>query len=89
MSKTIQLVIASESLTCEQKIAYLADFLGRINSAIKMKSFTLTQLEVIIKSAAAEIQRLQKEIRFNEDSIFELDVSAIENQLTNQMKALE
>ena len=53
MSKTIQLVIASEDLNCEQKIAYLSDFLGRINSAIKMKRFTLAQLKIIIESAAA------------------------------------
>ena len=48
ISKTIQSVIISDSLDCYQKIAYLSDFFGRIQSAVSMKQFTLSQLKVII-----------------------------------------
>ena len=81
MSKTIQLLITSDSLTCEQKIAYLTDFLGRINSAIKMKKFTLTQLKIIIETASEEIKRLQGAIQFYQDSIEKLGIGILEEKL--------
>jgi hypothetical protein len=48
ISKTIQQVTADDILTCDQKIAYLSDFSGRIKSALQIKTFTLTQLKVIV-----------------------------------------
>ena len=51
--KTIQTVVRKEDLTCIQKIAYLSDFFGRIQSAIKMKKFTHEQLQIIIDGARA------------------------------------
>lgn len=59
--KTIQKVIQSD-LSCEQKISYLSDFFGRIQSAISLKAFTATQLSIIVESAQAEINRINKEI---------------------------
>lgn len=52
--KTVQNTLQS-NLSCEEKYSYLADFLGRIQSAIEMKSFAENQLKVIIDSAKKEI----------------------------------
>ena len=57
--KTLQNTLQSD-LSCEQKYSYLADFLGRIQSAIEMKSFAMNQLKVIIETATQEILRLDK-----------------------------
>ena len=51
MSKTIQKVVSHDKLACENKIAYLSDFYGRIRSAVQIKSFTLSQLKVIVEAA--------------------------------------
>lgn len=49
--KTIQTVATDDSLTCDQKIAYLLEVLGRIRSAVQMKTFSLEQLRAIIDGA--------------------------------------
>lgn len=68
ISKTIQLVITSE-LTCDQKIAYLSDFAGRIKSAIEIKTFALSQLKVVSEGAKTEITRLTEEIKYLKEKI--------------------
>jgi hypothetical protein len=49
--QTIQKVIESVTLNCEQKMSYLSDFFGRIQSAISMKAFAASQLNIIIQGA--------------------------------------
>ena len=51
ITKTIQIVVSSDTITCEQKVAYLSDFFGRINTAVKIKNFTLTQIKIIVEIA--------------------------------------
>ena len=51
-------MITDENLLCDQKIAYLLDFSGRIKSAVEIKTFTLSQLKVIMEGASLEINRL-------------------------------
>ena len=65
--KTIQTVATDDSLTCDQRIAYLLEVLGRIRAAVEKKQFAADQLKVIIDGANAEIIRLQGEIDRLED----------------------
>ena len=51
ITKTIQIVVSSDTITCEQKVAYLSDFFGRINTAVKIKNFTLAQIKIIVEIA--------------------------------------
>ena len=60
--KAIQTVATDDSLTCDQRVAYLLEILGRIRTAIESKQFSADQLKVIIDGANAEIRRLEKEI---------------------------
>ena len=54
-----------------------------------MKSFAMSQLEVIIKAAKIEIDVLQKQIAINEGLIEELSVGALKNNLRQEMEKLE
>lgn len=49
--KTIQVVATNDSLTCDQRIAYLLEVLGRIRTAVEAKQFAADQLKVIIDGA--------------------------------------
>lgn len=60
--KAIQTVATDDSLTCDQRISYLQEILGRIRSAVEKKQFAADQLKVIIDGALAEIKRLEGEI---------------------------
>ena len=56
---------------------------------MEMKSFAMSQLEVIIKAAKIEIDVLQKQIAINEGLIEELSVGALKNNLRQEMEKLE
>ena len=49
--KTIQTVATDDSLSCDQKIAYLLEVLGRIRAGITNKKLIASQLEIIIDGA--------------------------------------
>lgn len=51
--RTIQTVATNDSLTCDQRVAYLLEVLGRIRTAIESKQFSADQLKVIIDGAKA------------------------------------
>ena len=61
--KTIQTVATNDSLTCDQRVAYLLEVLGRIKTAVESKQFSADQLKVIISGANDEILRLENEIK--------------------------
>ena len=76
-------------LTCEQKISYLSDFFGRIQSAIEMKAFAAEQLRVIITGAQQQIDTLQKEINFKKDQITALGLKKLRDLLQEELLNLE
>ena len=82
-------MLTSEEVDCYRKIAYLADFFGRIQSAVSMKEFTLSQLRVILEGAEKEIERLTNEIQSSKDSIQQLDLAGIRATLQAEIIALE
>ena len=86
--KTVQNVIRSD-LTCEQKISYLSDFFGRIQSAIEMKAFAAEQLRVIIAAAREQIGSLQKEINLKKDQITALELNKLRDLLQEELIKLE
>lgn len=49
--KAIQTVATNDSLTCDQRVAYLLEVLGRIKAAVEKKQFHADQLKVIIEGA--------------------------------------
>lgn len=57
--KTIQVVATNDSLTCDQRVSYLLEVLGRVRAAVEKKQFHVSQLKVIIDGAQVEIARLQ------------------------------
>ena len=79
ITKTIQKVVSEKELSCEQKFAYLADFFGRIKSAIEMKRFTGEQLKVIIEGAEMEVARLEKEVELENGRIEKLNLKEIKD----------
>ncbi len=54
ITKTIQSIIAS-SLTCQSKVGYLSDFIGRIQSFIAIKSRRIDDIANIISAAKLAI----------------------------------
>lgn len=85
--KTIQKVIQSD-LSCEQKISYLSDFFGRIQSAISLKAFTATQLAIIVEGAQAEINRISQEIDKDRQFITKLGIGELRNKLNTVLVQL-
>ena len=49
--KTIQTVATDDSLSCDQRISYLLEILGRIRAAVEKKQFAADQLKIIIDGA--------------------------------------
>lgn len=60
--RIIQTVATKDNLTCDQRISYLLEVLGRIKTAVESKQFAADQLKVIISGAQSEVGRLQAEI---------------------------
>lgn len=69
--RVIQKAIQSK-LSCEQKISYLSEMLGRIQSAVSMKSFAIAQLAVIVEGSQIEIGRLGKQLEENNRALEKL-----------------
>ena len=87
--KTIQTVATDDSLTCEQRIAYLLELLGRIRCAVEKKQFAVNQLRIIIDSANQEIRRLQAEIDKLQQAIVDLWLDELQDNLANAVARLE
>ena len=81
--KTIQTVATDDSLTCDQRIAYLLEVIGRIKAAVEKKQFAADQLKVIIDGANAEIKRLEGEIARLNDQIKNLWLDELHDSLAN------
>ena len=79
--KTIQTVATDDSLTCDQRIAYLLEVIGRIKAAVEKKQFAADQLKVIIDGANAEIKRLEGEIARLNDQIKNLWLDELHDSL--------
>jgi hypothetical protein len=52
LSKTLQQVILSD-LSCSDKVDYLLDYLGRIQSAINIKSISANRLILVLNTSKA------------------------------------
>ena len=79
--KTVQTVATDDSLTCDQRIAYLLEVIGRIKAAVEKKQFAADQLKVIIDGANAEIKRLEGEIARLNDQIKNLWLDELHDSL--------
>lgn len=62
MTKTIQEINKTSAYTCEQKVSYVNDLLGRLQTAISMKTFAAEQLENIAAAAATNYNNLMDQI---------------------------
>ena len=87
--KTIQTVATDDSIPCQQRIAYLLELLGRIRCAIEKKTFAADQLKVIIDGARTEIARLQSEIAKLRQSITDLWLDELNDNLADAIQDLE
>ena len=87
--KTIQTVATDDSLTCEQRIAYLLELLGRIRCAIEKKIFAADQLRIIIDGANQEIRRLESEIEKLQQAITDLWLDELKDKLADAISRLE
>ena len=87
--KAIQTVATNDSLTCDQRVAYLLEVLGRIRTAIEAKQFSADQLKVIIDGANGEIVRLESEIKRLEGQIKDLWLDEIRDELAKAVAELE
>ena len=87
--KTIQTVATDDSIPCDQRIAYLLEVHGRIKCAIAKKEFAADQLEVIIKGALEEIDRLEDEIKRLEGEKKALWLDELRDKLAKLVKELE
>ena len=62
MTQTIQEINKTSAYTCEQKVSYVNDLLGRLQTAISMKTFAAEQLENIAAAAATNYNNLMDQI---------------------------
>lgn len=86
--KIIQNVIQSE-LTCEQKISYLSELLGRIQCAISVKSFAAMQLGVLVEGSTTEIDRLNKQLDESNKALDKLGLKDLRDKLNKALIDLE
>ncbi len=61
-TKLAQNINRTSVLNCEQKVQYLNSLLGRIKSAISMKTFANEQLQSLINTANASYNSIIKQI---------------------------
>lgn len=87
--KIVQTVATNDALTCDQRISYLLEVLGRIKTAVESKQFSADQLKVIISGAQTEVGRLQAEINRLEGEITNLWIGEIQDQLRVTLTQLE
>lgn len=87
--KTVQVVATNDALTCDQKLSYLLELLGRIKIAVESKQFSADQLKTIISGAQSEVSRIQAEINRLNGSITDLWIPEIQDQLNAALADLE
>lgn len=62
MTKTIQEINKTNAYSCDQKVSYVNDLLGRLQTAISMKTFAAEQLENIAAAAGTNYNNLMDQI---------------------------
>lgn len=87
--KLIQTVGDNTNIPCDQRIAYLLELDGRLKAAIEIKAFGADQLKIVIDTAVAEIDRLQKQINKNNIDIEGLGVDVLTNRLNGLLVDLQ
>lgn len=60
--KLVDDTYASPNLSCEQKSAYAADFLSKVQTAITMKTFAAEQLQAVINASNSTYNNLTFQI---------------------------
>ena len=87
--RTVQAVGASQSLPCNQIIAYLLEVLGRVKVAVQKKTFAGDQLKIVVDAANKEITRLQALYNANVADIDRLGTDALKNRLNGLLADLQ
>lgn len=87
--KTIQTIGTNESIPCDQRIAYLLELQGRIQAAIAKKTYSATQLQVVIDGATAEITRLTNLVAVANRNIASLGLDDAKNKLDGLLTQLQ
>ena len=86
--KTIQTAATDDSLSCDYRISYLLEVIGRMNSAIERKKFSTTQLTVVVEGALNEIARLEQEIERLKEEKELLRLTYLKDELNYSIKDL-
>lgn len=87
--RTVQAVGASQSLPCNQIIAYLLEVLGRVKVAVQKKTFAGDQLKIVVDAANKEITRLQALYNANVADIDRLGTDTLKNRLNGLLADLQ
>ena len=75
ITRIIKDVNRTSALLCEQKMLYLNNLIGRIQSAISMRSYAADQLKILISEATKKYNELNAEIEVNNKIINSLNVT--------------
>lgn len=78
--KTIQSVATDGSVSCNQRIVYLLELLGRLKTAIEKKVYSANQLKIVIDTSVSEIERLQSEIDIAKKGIVGLAIGSLKER---------
>lgn len=89
LTKLVDDVNSAANLTCEQKASYLSDFLGRIQSAIAMKTYAAEQLQQAINAANVSYSNLVFQIGQIKDEQKNLTTEVIRNKLKIDLSTIE
>lgn len=87
--RTVQAVGASQSLPCNQIIAYLLEVLGRVKAAVQKKTFAGDQLKIVVDAANQEIIRLQALYNSNLADIDKLGTDNLKTKLNGLLADLQ
>jgi|JI61114C2RNA_FD_contig_71_1676879_length_1132_multi_2_in_0_out_0_2 hypothetical protein len=58
ITKLLSVVATDDSVSCDNKIAYLMDLLGQVREAVRRKTLVHDQLKAVIDGAKGEVTRL-------------------------------
>lgn len=88
-TKVIQDVNKSSGYSCEQKVNYLNNMLGRVQSAISMKTFVADQLQSVINTATDQFNSITLQISQKQDQLKTLNITSIKEKLQIDLTTLE